>query len=92
MSNPHVTAIKRVEKIPWQVLDGCALILTPQQSMAHELNEVATWIWQEIATETLVSDLAVKLTEVFDVDLQTADSDIRAFAREMESKGMVQCQ
>ena len=92
MSNPQLNVIKRVEKIPWQVLDGCALILTPQASMAHELNEVATWIWQEIESETLVSELAVKLTQVFDVELQTAAADIRAFAIEMESKGMVQCQ
>lgn len=92
MSKTQLNSIKRVEKIPWQVLDGCALVLTPQQSMAHELNEVATWIWQEIANETLVSALAVKLTQVFDVDLETADTDIRAFAFEMENKGMVQCQ
>ena len=91
MSTAINKTIKRSKNIPWQVIDNQALVLTPQQSMAHELNETATWIWQQIDSEVTVSAIIEKMCQTFDIDHATAEKDIFQFVNEMTAQGMIEC-
>ncbi len=84
--------IKRVENIPWQVIDERTLILNPKESTAHELNETASWIWKQLDHELPMSVIIDKMCQTFDIDNETAEKDIIFFVNEMVMKGILDCQ
>ena len=65
---------KKIErkKLPWQELDGKIVILSSENSMSHELNETASWIWKEIEMKIKFDDLLINLLNEFSVEEQIA--------------------
>lgn len=84
--------VKRVKNIPWQVIDQNTLILNPKESTAHELNETASWIWNQLEQELPMSDIVEKMCQTFDIDKATAEKDTTLFVDEMVMKGILDCQ
>lgn len=84
-------SFKRIQKIPWQMMEDKALILTPDQAEAHELNETATWIWLQLENQISIGELVEKMCSEFTVDAKTAKDDIQELIEQMSELGMVEC-
>ncbi len=92
MLKTNETVIRRTKNIPWQVIDQQALILATAQSMAHELNETGTWIWQQLESQSTLEQLVEQMCLAFEVDLPVAKNDLLEFLDEMQAKGILECQ
>ena len=55
----------------------------------HELDEVATFLWAQLAKERSVADLVAALSGEFEVEAGTAETDVREFLSDLEAKGLV---
>ncbi len=56
----------RVAAIPFQFIDERALVLTPDNQMAHELNESATLIFKLLETPKSFEDICTELTQYYE--------------------------
>ena len=59
-----------------RVIAGEALILTPEDSLLHTLNPVATRVWELLEHETDRERLAETIAAEYDVSPETARNDI----------------
>lgn len=59
-----------------------------EMKVIYTLNEVATFIWETIDTAQSINDIADAVTENFDVDKQTALTDIFSFFNEINENAV----
>lgn len=70
---------------------GNELILVPltgnvaQMNELFTMNETAKFIWENLEENTTIDKLEELMTEVFDIDTETAKKDIEAFIRKLET-------
>lgn len=81
---------KRVEGLPWQVIDDKAVILDPRTQKVHELNEVGSFIWEKLDGEHDAEAISTLLTEDFDCELAIIASDIQDFCEGLVAEGIVE--
>jgi hypothetical protein len=73
----------------WRELGGEVVIISPQDSVLHELNQTASLIWK-LATGTRgIPEIARQVAAEFEVDEATALADTRSFVEELCSKGLL---
>ncbi len=81
--------IRRDPALPFQEVEGQAVIVAPARRELHELDEAATFLWAQLARPRTVEDLVEAVLEEFEVDRAAAEKDVRAFAAALEEKGLV---
>lgn len=81
--------LKKETLTPWQEMEGRALVITPQKSAVHELNDTATFVWKKINGQTTARAIIVDLCEDFDVNPEEAQNDVLPLIREMKEKGLI---
>lgn len=59
-----------------QNIDGELVVLDKDNGQIHQLNTVASFIWQQIEAGSDVESIVKQLTESFDVDEPTAKADL----------------
>lgn len=82
--------IKRKEKVPWQIMDGRALLLSPEESQAHELNETATWVWQILVDELTYEELLENFCSEYEVEQAEADQDLQELLDQLVEKKLIE--
>jgi hypothetical protein len=80
---------RRDSALPFQEIEGRAVVLVPGRRELHELDEVATFLWRELARPRSVEHLSRALCEEYDVEPETAEKDVRAFLALLREKGLV---
>lgn len=80
---------RRDPRLPFQEIQGQAVVVVPARRELHELDETATFLWSALAKERSVGDLVTALCEEFEVDAPTAEADVREFLGSLEKKGLV---
>ena len=80
---------KRDVRLPFQEIQGQAVVVVPARRELHELDEVATFLWAQLAKERSVADLVAALWGEFEVEAGTAETDVREFLSDLEAKGLV---
>ena len=75
--------------LPFQEIQGQAVIVTPARRELHELDETATFLWSVLANESSVADLVAALCGEFEVDEATAEKHVREFLATLEEKELV---
>jgi hypothetical protein len=73
----------------WRELDGAIVIISPEDSVLHELNETAGFVWKHASGQHSIAEIAAKLAEEYEVDSSTALADTQAFVAELCSKGLM---
>jgi hypothetical protein len=81
---------KRIDTWPFQILGGEVVIVVPPRREIHRLNEVGSFLWQELARETAVAGLAERVTEEFDVTPDEARADVERFLADMKERELVE--
>ncbi len=82
--------IKRGEKTASRVIEGEAIIFTPEDSMIHSLNEVGTRIWELLEEEKTIDEIVSVICEEFEVEKDKAEQDIDEFIELLSKKGITE--
>ena len=75
--------------LPFQEIQGQAVIVAPARRELHEFDETATFLWSVLAEEVTVADLVAALRGEYEVDEATAEKDVREFVAVLEEKELV---
>jgi len=85
--NEYVT---RSSDVVWRVYDGEVVIMNEDGSQIHQLNKVASFIW-ELADGTLtVDDIITRIYDRFEVERDVAQADAIEFIQQLVEKGLIQ--
>ena len=78
------------QRIAARLIDDRAYLLDPRKEELQCLNEVGSFIWEQIAQRTFtVSELCALIVEEFDVGQPDAKKDLNDFLSELESRDFV---
>jgi alkyl hydroperoxide reductase subunit AhpC len=72
----------------WQKLDQQVLIISEDNQYAHELNEIAAFVWERLDTKN-ISDIASELIENYEVENSTLLTDLRDLVIDLQNKKLV---
>jgi len=78
--NPHLA---------WRKIDGDTVIISPEDSHVHELNETASLIWQHADGKHSVDDIAKIVSAGYEVALDAARKDVNELIEILSSKGLL---
>lgn len=85
---PKDACYRRDESLPFQEIQGQAVIVCPARQELHQLDEVATFLWNRLDRPRSAADLAAALCEEFEVEPGQAERDALAFLADIERKGL----
>lgn len=83
--------IKKREGLAWQQMQGESLILNTEKHEAHELNETASYIWSRIDGQTQLKDIIMDLSQDYEADVTSIESDVLTLTQELIDKDLVDC-
>jgi coenzyme PQQ synthesis protein D (PqqD) len=73
----------------WREIDDETIIISPNDSVMHELNDTGSFLWKNIDGKKSAAELAELLVENYEVTPDVALSDIQALLQEMSSRKLV---
>lgn len=75
--------------LAWREIDEDTIIISPSESVMHELNDTGSFLWKNIDGHRSAADLATLLTQVYDVTHDIALADITALLSELSARKLV---
>lgn len=75
----------------WREVEGEVVIISPEDSVLHELNETASFIWKHSTGEQTAQEIALRLSEEYNVDGETALADACELMSHLEQKKLLVC-
>src|SRR6201987_2232158 len=78
---------ERNPKLAWREIDGEAVIISPEDSHVHELNETASLIWTNADGKHSVDEIAGVIAARYDVELLEAKADVDELIGVLSAKG-----
>ncbi len=80
--------IVRNPKLAWREVDGAMVIISPEDSQVHELNETASLIWKHAEGDSL-EEMANRISAEYEVGLETARADLEELLAALQEKQLV---
>jgi hypothetical protein len=74
--------------VEWVLVDG-EVVAVDAAERVHLIPSPGALLWQLIDGSVSVDELALDVADVFGVDLETARADVRRFATDMITRGLV---
>jgi hypothetical protein len=84
----EVRVFRQAERSAARVIDGAAYVVSVDLQMMLELNEVGTLVWESLSVPASVDDLALVVSEAFQVERDDAVRDVVAFLRTLVERGV----
>ncbi|MEW6607296.1 MAG: PqqD family protein [bacterium] len=81
--------VLRGSKTASRIVEGEAVIFTPEDSMIHSLNEVGTRIWELLEQEKTIEDIVRVICKEYEVEEKEAEQDIMGFIETLHDKKIV---
>jgi hypothetical protein len=75
--------------LAWREIDDETIIISPNDSVMHELNDTGSFLWRNIDGRKSAAELAELLVENYEVTPDIALSDTEALLQEMCSRKLV---
>jgi hypothetical protein len=69
-------------------LDDELVLLNPRTQAMFTLNGTGKIIWQNLGQHN-ADEIAVKITEAFEIDLETAEKDVTALLETLQTAGLL---
>lgn len=82
--------IYKRKNLPWQSLDEKTLILSSLTGEVHQLNPTGTWIWNHLATPTVLDDLVEKFLVEVEADRLNVTRDFDIYLTDLIGKSLVE--
>jgi hypothetical protein len=80
---------ERNPKLAWREIDGEAVIISPEDSHVHELNETASLIWTNVDGKHSVDEIAGVIAARYEVELLEAKADVDELIGVLSAKGLL---
>ena len=71
--------------LAWREIEGETAIISPEESVLHELNETGSFIWRHVDGKRSVADIAALLGVKYDVTRDEALADTEALLGQLAS-------
>lgn len=81
--------IQRQTEVPWRLIEGEAVLITPVDSTMHSLNDTGTCIWEAIDGQRTLKQVAKIVADEFAVNRDRAEKDTLWFVECLSRKGLV---
>jgi hypothetical protein len=75
--------------LAWREIDEETVIISPGESVMHELNDTGSFVWRNIDGRRNAEDLAALLAEQYDVTRETALADTLSLLEELSSRKLL---
>jgi hypothetical protein len=75
--------------LAWREIAGETVIISPEESIMHQLNASGTYIWNQIDGRRSAEEIAALLAGEYDVPLETAVADTRELLEQLAAKKLV---
>ena len=75
--------------LAWREIDGEIVIVSPNDSVLHELNETGSFIWKQLDGRRPAVEIAAGLAAEYDVEPEDALRDIEALLGELASRQLL---
>jgi Coenzyme PQQ synthesis protein D (PqqD) len=75
--------------LAWREIDEATVIISPTDSVMHDLNDTGSFLWKNIDGHRSDAELAGLLAESYEVTPDVALTDTRALLEEMSSRKLV---
>jgi hypothetical protein len=89
MSTPAAVVWQKNPDLAWREIDHETVIISPHDSVMHELNDTGSFLWKSIDGKKSAAELAELLVENYQVAPDIALSDAQALLEEMSSRKLV---
>lgn len=76
-------------QLAWREIEGRVVVISPQDSLVHELNETASFVWKQADRGCGVREIARLLSQEFCVEAPQARLDTEELLRVLQQKGLV---
>jgi len=73
-----------------QSVDGELLILNREQEKIHQLNLVASFIWNKLDGQITLEQLVTAITENYDVEQNAAKNDLESLLTELSDLNLIE--
>ncbi len=73
----------------WREVEGEVVIISPEDSVLHELNATASFIWKRATGQPSVEEIALQLAEEFEVEEAVALADARELVQQLMEKQLM---
>ena len=75
--------------LAWREIDETTVIISPSDSVMHELNDTGSFLWRSIDGLRSAADLAALLAENYEVTPELALTDTQSLLQEMCSRKLL---
>ena len=75
--------------LAWREIDDETVIISPGESVMHELNDTGSFLWKNIDGKKSAAELAELLVQTYDVAPDIALSDTQALLEEMSLRNLL---
>jgi hypothetical protein len=82
----------RSEDVAWRVLDNEGVLVDLVRQRLHLCNDSASLVVEALRSEATVEELARAVCDAYDIDMETARTDVRALLLTLEQEGVVASQ
>ncbi|HYU22169.1 MAG TPA: PqqD family protein [Candidatus Dormibacteraeota bacterium] len=89
MSTPAAVVWQKNPDLAWREIDDETVIISPHDSVMHELNDTGSFLWKNIDGKKSAAELAELLVENYQVTPDMALSDAQELLDEMSSRKLV---
>ena len=86
------SCVVKNEKIPWRIIEEEGVLVDVGKGEVIHLNKVAASIWGIIDGKKTVGEIIAEIRKEYEVDKQSAESDVISFLDKLSEKGVVECQ
>lgn len=80
---------QRNPSLAWREIDEETIIISPSESVMHELNDTGTFIWKNIDGQRSAEELARMLAEAYEVTEDMALADTQELLEQLSSRKLV---
>lgn len=87
ISSPVV--LRRNPKLAWREIDGEIVIISPEDSRVHELNETAGMFWQQADGQRDLEEITRNLADAYDVLPETIRTDVEELVADLTEKSLL---
>ena len=75
--------------LAWREIDGETVIISPGDSVMHELNETGSFIWRQIDGRCSAAEIAGMLAAEYEVPPEDALADTEALLQQLATRALL---
>lgn len=76
-------------RLAWREIEGRVVVISPDDSVVHELNETASFVWKHADYGRNLDEIALLISREFRIDVQRAKDDARDLLAGLARKGLL---